>query len=124
MLINRRKIDSSEKTVLNIIWKKLYDQYLAVFGVGDSMEAIIQKERNLILMYEDKNVNGNRDVMTFIELAEIEIADMKRKNLSGDKDFFRINAKLQEIIKIPIDMRKISVREYYSYFKNLEDGRK
>lgn len=75
-------------------------------------------------MYEDKNVNGNRDLMTFIELAEIEIADMKRKNLSGDKDFFRINAKLQEIIKVPVDIRKISVREYYSYFKNLEDGRK
>lgn len=105
---------------MSIIWENVNDQYLKAFGLGEEMQKIIEKERHLILMYEDKWVNGNRDVMTFIEIEENELAEARKKLIGTENDFYQMKAKLETIIKFSIDIKKVCVKEYYSYFKVLE----
>lgn len=104
------------------IWKQLQDQYLKHFGLDEATKKIIEKERNLILLYEDAYVNENRDQFTFIEIEEREIEEMKSKIENHKTDFYMSKSKLESILKFPIDMKNTSVKEYYSYFKMLSDG--
>lgn len=120
LLLTKRSLNKYENEFLSNKWKVLHDQYLKAFGLGETMEKLIEKERNLILMYEDKNVHGNRDVMTFIEIEEIEISEIRKKLMGKESDFYQIKAQLESIVKFSIDIKKCSVKEYYSYFKMLE----
>lgn len=117
----RKPISIYKKRKLSAIWKSIQDQYLKHFGLGEIMSQIISKERELILMNEDYVINNNTNQLTFIEIAEVEIAEMKKKIIHYKSDFWQTKAKLEKILGIAIDMHKISVSEYYSYFKMLSN---
>lgn len=116
------KNEECSKKQLHIIWNDLQNQYLKHFGLDEATKKIIEKERNLILLYEDAYVNENRDQFTFIEIEELEILALRNKLSTHKIDFYLSKSKLESILKFPIDMKNTSVKEYYSYFKMLSDG--
>lgn len=118
----RKAINKYQKVFLSIVWKSLQDQYLECFGLGEALEKIVEKQKKLIFLYEEVNANGNKDQLTFVDIEEQELAELQKKIMNHKSDFHITKAKLEKAMGISIDLHKVSVKEYYSYFKALSDG--
>lgn len=123
VLKERRSINKYQTVFLSKIWTGLQDQRINRFGLGEEIEKIIEKENTLIALNEDYVVNDNKDQLTFIELLEIEIENMKDKLSNNSIDFLKSKSLLERALnKDYIDLKKVSVAEYYSYYDIITDA--
>lgn len=124
LLIKTKTLNKYQQLFLFNAWTKINDEYLKHFGITEAVKEIIEKEKYLICLNEDYVVNDNKAQLTFIEITELEIASLKKKLSEYKDDFHVTKAKLEKALnKDYIDTKKISVKEYFSYFKMLADGR-
>ena len=119
-LLKKGKSNWWKNIALKIIWIELYDEYIGVFGFGESMNEILIKEKELIRLYTNYIVKKDKGAGTFIIIAEKSLVEMKSKITNGEKNFYLTKARIEKLLGFTINPKECSVKEFYSYIKMIE----
>jgi hypothetical protein len=87
-----KDLKSSRLDVL--IWEKLYNQYLDRFGLGNEFERYLNSKLNLAKMRFEYVKSGDRNLITPISIAEIEVKDLdphKHEGMTIDQCLVYLN---------------------------------
>jgi len=98
---------------------KLFDQFIKRFGFSESFTDLLEKQKELILLKVQHALTDDNSIKTFITICELEISKMDEITTNKD-DFYEIKGVLEHEMGFSIDIKKVSVSEYYTYFKALK----
>ena len=118
-----QELGKGHKYVLMQLYEELLNQFFKDFGFGEKMTEILEKERQWILLCNEKNFTGNDMLLTDMEILEKELINLKKKDTEEPTNSFELTAQMESILKIPIDTEKCPVSKYYSYLKVIEKKR-
>lgn len=118
LLLVKRRLTTRLTEQLQKVWENIYNEYLSEFGFSDDFISIKQKEVEIAMLKLQFIMDGDRSHDTFIEIAEIELNDLKEG--SGKSDFMQTKIAIERTYKFQINMAKTSIREFYSYLKHLK----
>ena len=114
-LSKSRKIGS----LANYFGDKIMTQFIERFGFSESFIKTLEKEKELVLLQARRALTDDRSLNAFIKICEIEIEALK-KETTERADFYEIKGMLEHEMGFQINIKKISVAEYYTYFKALK----
>lgn len=99
-------------------WNQLYKEYVEEFGI--SVEYVYYLRKNALLCdYYDKYYNDNQIWYKTIILSEKEEIKALKKRIEGQAvDYNSLIGKLAKKMGFPINISKITIREFYSYVKS------
>jgi len=122
LLVKKRKISDKESLILSDKWRVLYDAYIDLFGFNDGFLSILEKKREIALLIIEKAETNNDTIDTIIEIREIELA-RTIKEQSGGENFYEIKSFVEKAKGFQIDIRKMTVVEFYTDLKMINDGK-
>lgn len=121
LLIKKRAVSKKEEVALSILWEKIYDQYLVMFGFSENYLNIMQKEKKIIGLKIRLITENNLSLWTWIDIAEIELEELKAKTNKGEKiTFYDMAVEIEKFTRVPIDEMKVSVSKFYSSLKSMD----
>lgn len=122
VLVKKRKVFKTELKQLDAAWRNLYDQYINEFGFSDSFLSILEKKQEIALLQIEKAETGDAIYNTLIKLKQ---AELQRKEADQEKgmSFYEIKAHAEKKIGFQIDIRKMSVLEFYTTLKTIENAK-
>lgn len=118
LLVKSRKIDEKLQAKLDAAWEKMYNEYLEEFGFSDSFRMIKQREIERAVLQCRLIKTDDRSYETEIEIADLEIADLKRG--VGGYDLREAKRAIEMNVKFQINMNTTSIRDFYGYLKDLQ----
>lgn len=118
LLIKRKKLNEKMRSLLEKVWEKIYDEYLSEFGFSEAFVSIKEKELQIVKMKLELILSGDRTLLTFIEIEEQDLAEMK-KGISK-ASFMTSKIAIESKFKFQLNMMTTSIREFYSYIKHLK----
>jgi hypothetical protein len=84
------------------------------------MKKRFELQNEIVQMNKQYIVDDNKDVLMMIDIKEIELNELNQKISAMSGDFWEGKAMLEKHLQIQIDLHKVSVKEYFSYFKTLK----
>lgn len=116
LLIKRKPITKKQAVVLQKSLDAMYDEYFLEFGKSKEFLSLKRKEIEIAQLNCQMVITGDRSFQTWIQVAEMELQDLKRKEVKGD--LLKTKASIEKhITKFQIDMHKTSIREFFTYLK-------
>jgi phenylalanine-4-hydroxylase len=114
-LSKTRKIGS----LVNYFGDKIMTQFIERFGFSETFIKALEKEKELVLLQARMAITEDRSLSAFIKICQIEIEAL-RAETQDRSDFYEIKGVLEHEMGFQIDIKKVSVAEYYTYFKALK----
>jgi hypothetical protein len=123
LLHKRRLLTSHEKSLGATIFRRIYEEFIQRFGLSQDFLDQLELRRQIGILKADRWLTGDKSLMTMIRVLE---AELKAKiELTMEMEFFEMKAELEIQLGFTLDPAKVSVAEFYSYFKTLDkNGRK
>jgi hypothetical protein len=118
LMKKKQRITKAIAKKLSQVWDSMYQEYINEFGFSEQFAAIKAKEHEIAMLQMDLILTEDRTIETFIEIAMIELADMKKSG--GKYGFLDSKIAIESKFKFQINLMQTSVREFYSYFKYLK----
>jgi hypothetical protein len=106
------------------IWENIYDEFIKRFGLSENYIKYINIRQQALELYKEAYVDGEKYKRV---LADIKVAEAERLiEDSEDVDLFEVSAYLTKNNFGRIDVKVVSVAEFYSYLKIIkkENGKK
>ncbi len=94
-------------------------QFIDRFGFSETFIKALEKEKELVLLQARMAITEDRSLSAFIKICQIEIEAL-RAETQDRSDFYEIKGVLEHEMGFQIDIKKVSVAEYYTYFKALK----
>jgi hypothetical protein len=113
-----KKLKTAELNQLPKIWESIYDEFIQKVGLSESYLEILESERKIALLQIEMAETGDNNIQTFIEIDQVRLE--RKQNEMPEGDFYQLKSFLEKKQGHPIDIRKCSVIEFYSYIKTLE----
>ena len=114
--ISRKKVGFVKFYFLNKLWRELQEEQIQKFGFSDDFLAICRKKKELIMLRQQKIVNDDKSVNTFIKIAEDELKEMQKD--SGGGNFWQLKGALDRA-RFNITPSETSVTEFYTHVQTL-----
>ena len=114
-IIKKGEVDES---ILKEKWQELFSEYVDIFGLDDNLVSHIKHEKKVVLLQLEYAIKKKAS-----DLFKIELEMLKAKEKQSDKvqsDFMQVIAQVENALTRNIDEKKISVRKFYTYLKQLE----
>jgi CRISPR/Cas system-associated protein Cas5 (RAMP superfamily) len=118
LLISKTKINDNLQVKLEAAWEKMYNEYLEEFGFSDSFKSLKNKEIEIALLKCKLIQSEDRSFETEIEIAELELLDIKSE--ITESDFKEAKIAIEKNLKFQINMSTTSIREFYAYINDLK----
>jgi hypothetical protein len=116
-MVNRKECSKNDLLKCEEAFGIMYAEYVDVFGISDPLNDIIALQNELLVLKIDKALTKDNFYNTLIEMKQIEI-DAKLKNQPSKNNTHKIA--IEKYLGIRVDMKAISVREYYEYLEELK----
>lgn len=113
------KMNAATGKILNEKWERIYDSYLLHFGFSEDFLRQLEKKKHIALLDLKMVETDDFTIQTDIDILRIELAQMVEES-SGKTDFYETKSMMEMNLGFTLDPRKITVREFYSYIKNLK----
>ena len=118
LLLKRIKPNEKLRAFLQNAWDKIYNEYLAEFGLSENFISMKQKEIEIAEIELQLILSGDRTLIPFIKIEKEVLEKMKAgKSKIG---FMESKIAIENRFKFQINMRSTSIREFYSYLKHLK----
>lgn len=111
------KLNQSHSNILSVVWQQITDEFFDVFGIPDKMKKILETERDLKVMKWDLFLTGNRALLTFIEIKELQLENLSKNVKVDDPIETKIN--IEKYMRMPIDFKVMTVKEFYVYVNRI-----
>jgi hypothetical protein len=117
LLVDRKK--KADKELLEEVFQKLNDQLINELGVSDEYLNYLHKLRSYNLAKCQYLISQNNFDLTLMNIAKTELEQIQKQMSSGAKSG---NEKIsaERILGFRIDLKDISVIEYYDYIKEAD----
>ena len=104
-------------------WLNLYNDYLKNFGLPENYAQYLKLMIKANKVWIDVTVNKKKSRRRKAQLIESEALQLiNDENKSNSNEIGVICAKLSKYLGFHVDATQISVRQFYSYLKMLNDG--
>lgn len=113
----RTQKDKIDKRVVEVV-KELQNEFISTFGIDANYAQYLRKQIQIELMKIQVIKTGDRSLETMIDILEIELEDLTRKE--EDKGLNTAIIAVEKWMGFKLDSKKISTFEYYSYIKAIE----
>lgn len=115
--IKKKRPNKFQELYLKKLWRDLLEQFIARFGFSENILDIDAKEVEIGRLRVERLVNSDRSLGAIIEIAERELAEMKRETVSGNSHELKAIVELEWGYLNPM---VITVSEFHSYVKILQ----
>lgn len=121
ILINySSKLSVNQKEKLNIQLQKLTFEFIDAFGISEEYRRILTLQKDIAAYRCERILNNDESVLTLIEIAEIELKDLTKVN--PKQNIYQMKAAIEKISGHRINIKEVSVAEYYGYLKFSEES--
>ncbi len=104
-------------------WIKLYDEYLEHFGISKQYEKVMNQEDKITKLIISRWLQDDKSLESIIKIEQQrlnELTGKKKKKSTFEEDV----AIIEKYRGIGIDIKKTSVKMFYTYIKLMEkDGK-
>ncbi len=118
------QVTKSEYKILNSLWEKIFDEYIARFGFSSEFISLMEKKKHIALLQLQFIQSGDRSLITFIELEQKELEQLQAENGGEKNSFYKSKTHLEKFLGFQIDVKKTSVVEFHSYIEMIKQERK
>lgn len=123
LLISKRKPTRREQKKLSDTWEAIYNEYIKIFGLGDSFIRILEKRIQIEQLRLKMVYKQDPSIQTFVDVEREKLKLLENANNTSKQDIYRVKSSIEKVMGIRISMSETSVREFYSYLKYIQDGR-
>lgn len=103
---------------LEILFEKIYDEFISRFGFSDEYLSDLERKKRLANLQADFIITKQRHFKTLIAI-EKEI-QQQNETSAGKQDLEITLAKISKYYGFKLSSRDLTVAEYYSYINNIE----
>jgi len=100
------------------VFDKLYSDFIRTFGISDSYKKYLDKITEIGIAEIDMTLTGDLSMETFIDIMRVELKDIT--DVSGGGTYMDTAIAVEKNMGFKLNVKEISVFEYYSYIKSLE----
>ena len=115
----KKKLNKKQLIALDKYWKIIFDNYISVFGFSEDFIRQLEKKKQIAMLKLQMIISDDLSIQTDIDLAYIELLQLIDQT-SGQSDFYETKTSMERNLGFILDPKKITVREFYSYIKNLK----
>jgi len=108
-----------KKSILNTAYRKLFDDYIRLFGFGDNAFDVIRLKKRIAAMQVKMITTGDESIETFIDLAHIDLLALQ-KRVEDNINSFEFTVFLEKQVGYSIDLMTTTVTKYYSIINALQ----
>jgi hypothetical protein len=119
-MVDCKKFKESQTDDCMIAFESLYCEYLDKFGVNDDLQSFILKQNEILSLKIDRVLTEDPFLETIIELKETEMETLTNKSDSNNNT---AKVAIEKYLGFRINEREITVKEYYEYLKEINNGR-
>jgi DNA polymerase elongation subunit (family B) len=106
--------DELDDRVIELV-KELQNEFISTFGIDENYAQYLRKQIQIELMKINVLKTGDRSLETMIDILEIELEDLTRKE--EDRGLNSSTIAVEKWMGFKLDTKKISTFEYYSYIE-------
>ena len=108
--------DPNEKVTqkLVLLWQKINTELFDELGVSNEMQDHFRAIRRLNIAKIDALIHGGA-YLTLYELEQKQFERMKSNNSASEESFYKSKIGVEKVVGTFLDLKKISVYEYYQY---------
>ncbi len=117
LLLNKPKITKRIKAELVLVWEKIYNEFISEFGFPESVKDQMRLRLKIARMKLEFAKTLDESLITFIELAEIELAEMTPKETKSN--IYKVKSAIEDKKGFRLNLKEISVKEFYNYVNEL-----
>lgn len=114
--IKKNISSANESECLVEVWRAIYDEYIERFGFSESYLEILNKRKQIAMMEIDMALSGDTGLKTLINVEKDILDKVVNSQVKGD--FMDIKVAIEKQLKFHLNIKDISVAEFYSYVKN------
>lgn len=118
LLVSPQKLNEDQQKKLAEVWVKIYDEYIEVFGFGEHFKDILKAKIEIAKLKLRKILEQKESLQNFINVQELKLTAMETKNV--ESDIYKTKALIEKKLGIRIPLKDTSVREFYSYLKDIK----
>lgn len=107
---------AASKEAVERLWRAIYEEFLQRFGFGETFIEVMRHRIEIGRLKVMMGVTGDRSHQTFVEIAELEIAELL-KPAGKPMDFYRLKAYVEKKNGFRIDAHQTTVVEFYTYLE-------
>lgn len=119
-----QELGKGHSFILRKVQNELLNQFFKEFGFDEKRLEILKKQREITLLYLQKSAENNPALLTDIEIAEKELANMTRDSLGEPANIYEISGQIKSILGFNFEVNKCTVSEFYGYMKVIEKKNK
>jgi len=101
-------------------WKKIFNEYLKEFGLPESYERYLKLMVKACTLYSD--AYNKKDKKHLIVNAKLKQAQANKEITGIPESLNKTAARVAKYMRMPIDVKSITVSEFYSYLDIMQDG--
>lgn len=123
-----REISRMEYRALNIIYKRLRDEYFKEFGFGQREDAKNVLKLRIVNLYCDMVLNDDHRKYSALKKAMDQLERMSKNDTKKDANLIEISTAIKKAAQVEFKINECSVAEFYGYMKiaekQIKHGRK
>lgn len=113
------KLSVPQSKELSKVWENIYKEYFEVFGLGSGIKEIAEVKLKIAKLKLKEIITGDVSIRNFIRQNEILLKSMEDKQ-GGESDIYETKKAIEIKFNMHIPIAVCSVREFYSYLKDLK----
>lgn len=126
LLVKPRKISNSQKNKLVKVWQNICDQYIDEFGLSEHLKSIADLQGKIGRLKIKKISTGDTSLENIIRVEEIKIEALNQRIKESSYDIYKAKQMIEKHIGggFRLAMVNTTVREFYSYLKDINSSHK
>ncbi len=114
-------IDSDDFQELFDAWNVIYNQYIEKFGLSEEFLNDLNDQIQLANYKAEFIISGDRYLKTLIKVEEERI-EAEKRNEAKEVELEILLAKMSKYYGFKLDSKELTVVQYYSYLKAVNNG--
>lgn len=119
LLVKPKKLSEKQEKELKKVWEKIFYEFIHVFGFSEKFNDIINQKLKLARLKNMRVITDDDSIQNLIRIEEIKLESMQKINNKGG-DMYKTKAIIEKYYGIHIPLAQCSVREFYSYLKEMK----
>lgn len=116
----KKDVDVPNSERLELLWSKIYDEFIAEFGISSDYQKLLRKKRQIALLKAEFISKEDRVLINFINVEENMLKQMY-KGMEQQISFRENLIRLEKKQGFKMDSKKITVADYYNYLRSFKD---
>ncbi len=110
---------------LELLWTKIYDEYINDFGFTKKMERILNLERQISIITCDIWIQNNKFLRNKLAILKKQLENEKKNTLDEKgNDYDRQTILIEKWLQSSINIKHTSTRKYFTYLNLIDEESK